>query len=58
MPKANPAHFRAEFEFHQGQVFVSCSCGKYESAANLNDAIAWLERHHDNKPIDSIYKEK
>jgi hypothetical protein len=55
---ANPPHFRAEFEFHQDRTFVYCSCGKYEVADNLNDAIAWLERHHDGKPIESIYKEK
>ena len=57
MAKKNPEHFQAAFEFHKHVTFVSCSCGDFTNKPTLNDAIAWLERHHDSVPTNTIYKE-
>lgn len=55
--RRNPEHFRAEFEFHKGRVFVSCKCGKFTGEPTLAEAVTWLGNHHRAVEPNTIYRE-
>lgn len=55
--RRNPEHFRAEFEFHIGRIFVSCTCGKTIKEPTLAEAVTALAQHHREVEPDTIYKE-